>query len=178
MDLRVAEQLGMSPIELLGRLVQPKTALPNPDKAKADFGVLLTQRWDDVCQALRMPRKDYLTWDFGDWPHFAKPRGYAVMFPLGNWKCHVRFSKKMLAATPDRQDGVMRHELGHVVDELIPKKHLDMWAAGRGVFLPPTVERRADAIAAAIWGTPLRYDSLLVQSTTTGVAPRPEHLGL
>ena len=35
-----------------------------------------------------------------------------------------------------------------------------------------------DAIAEAVWGDPIRYDSDLVQSTKNGVYPRPRHLGL
>jgi hypothetical protein len=44
--------------------------------------------------------------------------------------------------------------------------------------LAKTTERRADDIAEAVWGTALKYDHDLVQNTTTGVTPRPRHLGL
>jgi hypothetical protein len=44
--------------------------------------------------------------------------------------------------------------------------------------LPSTPERRADAIAEAVWRTKLKYDADTVQSTRYGCSPRPAHLGL
>jgi hypothetical protein len=79
-----------------------------------------------------------------------------------------------------RQDGIIQHELGYVIDLILPPKPLDRWCAARGVTLPPQKhgEIRADAIAHAVWGKPLRYDKDTVQSTTRGTWPRPAHLGL
>ena len=118
-----------------------------------------------------------VTWDIGDWPHFAKERGYGVTFP-GNGACHMRYSEKVGNAPVDRVDGVIRHEIGHVVDHLVPARELNEWAARRGVGLAPTSELRADDIAEAIWGEPLRYDEIEVQSTSVGKVGRPKHLGV
>jgi hypothetical protein len=75
-------------------------------------------------------------------------------------------------------DGIVRHELGHVVDLCFPEAAVDQWAERHGVQLPKTDERRADAIAELLWKEPIRYDKDLVQSTREGVTPRPRHLGL
>jgi len=173
---RVSEKLGMSTTEYLGLRFGIKQ---NPS-AKAAFFALLTQRWEDACRAVRLPREEFLTWDIGDYPHFHSARGYAVMIPLpGNRKCHLRFAAKILQASVPRQDGLIRHELGHVLDTLIPGEALDHWAAGHAkIFLPKTPERRADSIAEAVWGTKLGYDQDTVQTTGRGTSPRPAHLGL
>lgn len=147
------------------------------------FQQLLTQRWSDTCAALECaPDVIRLTWDIGPYHHFEKPRGYGVTFHHGGPSCHLRFSEKILRASPDRVDGVVRHEIGHVIDLCVVNPAvLNQWAKERGYRLPPPeqAERRADAIAEAIWHTPIRYDEdLWVQSTTNGVAPRPEWLGL
>lgn len=140
---------------------------------------LLTLRWMEAQARAGLPPGEVtLTWDVGPYEHFNKPRGYAVTFNWGKPHCHLRFAEKMLTAPLHRVDGIVRHELGHVLDIVVPKKRLDQWARGRSVRLPSTVERRADAIAEAVWRSPIRYDDDLVQSTTTGVAPRPTHLGL
>lgn len=122
-----------------------------------------------------------VTWEIGDWPHFHTPRGFGVTLQSGQGKpCVVRLSKKLLSEPDHRKDGIVRHELGHVVDILSNHTALDQWAARRGVRLPPKAqgEIRADAIAHAIWGTRLKYDKDTVQSTEVGIAGRPPHLGL
>lgn len=75
-------------------------------------------------------------------------------------------------------DAVIRHELGHVLDFFVFGQDLEDWARARGVDLPYTAERRADAIALALWGDVILYDDELVQSLTQGVTPRPTILGL
>jgi hypothetical protein len=125
-----------------------------------------------------------LTWDVGPYGHFRTPRGFGVTFHQHNnpsWgTCHIRLAEKLRHARPDRQDGIIQHELGHVIDLILPHKPLDRWCAARGVTLPPQKhgEIRADAIAHAVWGKPLRYDSDTVQSTLHGSPFRPPHLGL
>jgi hypothetical protein len=136
-------------------------------------------------------RKLSLTWDIGPYEHFDTARGFGVTFTHHNnpaWGvCHIRLSEKLRTAAQTRQDAIIRHELGHVIDLSIPPGELDLWAAERGVQLPPQAngEIRADAIALAVWGTPLCYDSATVQSTccgvdddSCGISPRPAHLGL
>lgn len=106
-------------------------------------------------------------------------RGYAMAIPISPTKVHLRFAKKILVASDHRQDGLIRHELGHAVDFLIPSVELDVWASEVGrMLLPKSPERRADAIALILWLDQIRYDKDLVQSTTTGQYPRPKQLGL
>lgn len=115
--------------------------------------------------------------DFGDYEHFRKPRGFGVTF-IEPGVCHMRFAYKLAGAELHRADAIIRHELGHVVDALIPARQLNAWAKQRGVNLARTVEVRADDIAHAIWGTKLKYDKDTVQSTRHGNPRRPPHLGL
>ena len=117
------------------------------------------------------------TWDIGEWHHFKSPRGYGVTFVFDD-HCHMRFARKMASAPGDRVDGVLKHEIGHVVDSLVPKKTLSAWSKKQGVKLASTPELRADDIAEAIWGEPLRYDELDVQSTNIGRVGRPKYLGV
>lgn len=125
-----------------------------------------------------------LTWDIGPYKHFKTPRGFGVTFHSHSnpkWgDCHIRLSAKLFHAPEDRQDGIIQHELGHVIDLSFPAAVLDRWALGRGVRLPPPEhgEIRADSIAHAVWQKPLLYDKDTVQSTKQGTWPRPAHLGL
>lgn len=146
-----------------------------------DIPRLMDRRWADVTKALGIRDGEVgLSYEIRDgYPHFKKKRGYAVCFHNpGDRYCHIMLSPKIKKAKIDRADGLIRHELGHAVDFLCDASKLNAWAAHRGVILPVTPERRADAIALAIWKEPIRYDEDLVQSTKTGVLLRPEHLGL
>jgi len=121
-----------------------------------------------------------VTWDIGAYSHFRKKRGFGVTFlHEGNDgpSAHMRFSEKLLRSPRHRQDGILIHEIGHVVDHVYPERALNAWASHRGVQLPPTAELRADAIALALYGVPVRYDSQTVQSTKRGSPRRPRHLG-
>jgi len=142
---------------------------------------LLEQRWMEAQQRVTPLGPVKLTWDVGDYAHFDSPRGYAVTFNWGKPHCHLRVAAKLARAPRHRIDGIIQHEIGHVVDLTCPKAKLDAWAVSQGIQLPSTDERRADAIAEAIWGTPIYYTKpLLVQSTdpTNAITPRPRHLGL
>jgi hypothetical protein len=145
------------------------------------IGNLADLRQREAEQAIGRPLS--LTWDIGPYEHFNTARGFGVTFHQHHnpkWgACHIRLSKKLLLAPQTRQDGIIRHELGHVIDLLCTPGALDSWAAARGVRLPPQKqgELRADSIAEAVWGEPLRYDKDTVQSTCCGVYPRPAHLG-
>jgi hypothetical protein len=151
-------------------------------KSTSDFiHRLVDQRWKDVTRALAIPDGEVgLSYEVRDgYPHFKQKRGYAVcLHTPGSNLCHIWLSPKILKASKYRADGLIRHELGHAVDFLCDAARLNAWAAHRGVILPVTPERRADAIALAIWKEPIRYDDDLVQSTARGVMLRPEHLGL
>ena len=130
---------------------------------------------------LGIPGRIRLSWEItDDYPHFHTPRGYGVTFHNGGPACHLAFPYKMLQAKKSRQDGVIQHELGHVLDLCIRSSDLDAWALSQGIELPPPkhAEIRADAIVHAVWGKALKYDKDLVQTTGRGTAPRPRHLGL
>lgn len=134
---------------------------------------LLAARWEDVWRALgTLVETANITWEVGESPHFSSPRGFATTTYYGGSRVHLKFAKKSLELPKTNLDGILRHELGHVVDLIVPASQLSSWE------LPETVERRADAIAAAIWGQPIYYDDLLVQTTQPGAFPRPEGLGL
>ena len=143
------------------------------------FTALIHLRWTEAQRRTGHSMQD-LPWSFGDYPHFHTARGYGVTF-FDKGRCWMKYPDKILSAPPGRADGVIRHELGHVVDMLVPKKELNRWAKARGVTLASTDERRADDIARCIWGTPIYYDDkLLVQTTQSrgATSPRPRHLGL
>ena len=143
------------------------------------FAKLLSRRWQEAQHAVGVPGQITLTWELTDnYPHFRTKRGYGVTFHNGEPKCHMAYATKILHDGAQRADGVVRHEIGHVIDLCTDADALDAWALSRGVTLAKTVERRADDIACAIWGEPLRYDKDLVQTTGKGKHPRPSHLGL
>jgi hypothetical protein len=144
------------------------------------FAQLLSSRWVEAQQRLGIPGQIRLSWEItDDYPHFKTKRGYGVTMWDGKPACHMGYASKILHADHKRADGIVRHEIGHVMDLCLPAGALDQWAASQGVQLPKTVERRADAIAEAIWGEPLSYDKAdLVQTTGKGHCPRPKHLGL
>jgi hypothetical protein len=140
---------------------------------------LFRERADDVERVLGAELKG-LTADVGDYKHFHTARGFGVTFKDVGEPCHVRLAAKLADSNKCRQDGIIRHELGHVVDLSFPEPVLDRWALSRGVQLPPKSqgEIRADAIAEAIWGSKLGYDDATVQNVCEGVQRRPAHLGL
>jgi hypothetical protein len=116
-----------------------------------------------------------VTVDIGAYPHFETPRGHGVTFIDGR-RCSMRYAAKCLTAPLHRTDAIIRHELGHVLDAQQSAATLNAWAKRRGVTLAATPERRADDIAHAVWGEPLRYDEATVQSTRVGRVGRPLHL--
>lgn len=156
-------------------------ARKNPSSQDAALWNLCQQRQEDVERAIGSRLS--LTWDIGPYAHFNTPRGFGVTFHSHsnpNWgDCHIRLSKKLLTAPASRQDGIIRHELGHVVDLSFGRGSVDRWAARRGVKLPSPQqgELRADVIAHAVWGKPLLYDADTVQNTVVGVPVRPAYLG-
>ena len=143
------------------------------------FSALVSRRWNEACSEVGIcPKSIPFEVELGPYPHFETPRGYAVAFNNGDGTYKIRFAHKTLDAPQDRVDGLLRHEIGHVLDYIVPAKQLDRWGRSRGVPLASTPERRADDIARAVWGDPIRYDVELVQSTRRGTFPRPKHLGL
>lgn len=147
-----------------------------------NFAQLLALRWKQTQKELGLtPGKIILTWEISDnYEHFHTERGYGVTILRAPCNCHLAFPQKMLKASKTRQDGIIRHELGHVLDMCISERKLNAWALGWDVQLPPQkqAELRADKIAEAVWGEKLYYDEPNhIQSTCCGVYPRPAYLG-
>lgn len=103
-------------------------------------------------------------------------RSYAYFSPRDR---QIVVCTKYLTASSDRIDAVLRHELGHAADFLgsrFPALPLDR-RADPACHVQGN-ERRADALAEAIWQQPLYYDPDTVQALHGGTRPRPEKLGL
>lgn len=136
-------------------------------------------RWAEACAAVGMHPED-VSFLFGfedSYPHFKKKRGFAVCLYHKDGTIELLFAPKTRLQPVHRQEGLIRHELGHALDFLYGAA-LDPWAKSLGYKLPRTPERRADKIAEVVWGEPIRYDRDLVQSVLEGKTPRPWHLGL
>lgn len=70
--------------------------------------------------------------------------------------------------------GLMRHEFGHAIDDQYGKKTLEDML---DIKLPDGTERRADAIAEAVWGQPIEYGDKNIQCVGCGGrTERPKHL--
>lgn len=140
---------------------------------------ILDARWRDaVTRTSSFWTPPRIAWGYGDSAHFASARGYATTLVLSPSEFYLKFSTKVDTAPEHRLDALVRHEIGHVIDYSTPAETLNRWAASRGVLLPETRERRADAICLAVWGEPIFYDAEDVQTTLPAAAPRPERLGL
>lgn len=74
----------------------------------------------------------------------------------------IYFSPKILSATKERMDGLMRHEFAHVI--LMKQGDFDH------------SERETDLVAEAVFGGFIYYDSDDVQTTLRGKRPRPAYL--
>lgn len=86
----------------------------------------------------------------------------------------IAFAEKAYRAPVSRLRGLMRHEFGHALEYRYGVKELERRL---GVKLPAEIERRADAIAEAVWGEPIVYDEQFVQCVAAdGTRPRPAHL--
>lgn len=82
---------------------------------------------------------------------YAKTNGFTIYF-----------SPKILDCEDHRVEGLLRHELGHII----------LMQAG----LLNHSERDADTIAEFCFGLPIYYDSSDIQSIKEGNYPRPNHL--
>lgn len=138
-------------------------------EAYNSLATLLSTRWEEACSIFPELQHFSPTWEIGESEHFKQTRGFATTTTDGTF-FHLKLAEKILVCPLQRQDAIVRHEIGHIVDfsrvEVPPG-------------LPFTAERRADAIAEMIWGDTIRYDAEGVQTLNpTGVAPRPEYLGL
>lgn len=73
----------------------------------------------------------------------------------------VSMLRRTLQLPDENVVGLMRHELGHVVDRDVER---------------PWREQRADDIAEWVTGEPVRYDRMNIQTVGRGRYPRPMHL--
>jgi hypothetical protein len=85
---------------------------------------------------------------------------------------------KLLKGPPERIEAILRHELAHAIEFHMGEPELRTWAKSQGKTLPSGMERRADSVAEILWGDPIYYDEILVQTLDRGIRPRPKHLGL
>ena len=110
---------------------------------------------------------------------FPAPRDYAFCrYDPRTGAITIGVAPKFLSAPVHRQDALLRHELGHAIDFLVPTAKLNNYAIFKGRVLSSTPERRADDIAEMVWGAKLQYDRDLIQTINHGVYPRPPNLGL
>ena len=144
------------------------------------FHELHSDRWETAVAEFFPALEDVqIQWRTGEYHHFNSPRGFAVTFIHSPRDFELVYAEKFLYQSKSRKDAIIRHEIGHVLDSAIHPVALDRWAAQRrGLILPQTSERRADAIAYALWGKTILYDKQDVQSLSSGVATRPARLGL
>lgn len=86
----------------------------------------------------------------------------------------IAFAAKAEKLPLNRLRGLMRHEFGHALEYRFGVKELEKRLKKK---LPPKVERRADAIAEAVWGEPIEYDGRDVQCVGHGTGRRrPKYL--
>ena len=91
----------------------------------------------------------------------------------------IVMSTKIFGCSEDRCTALIMHEFGHAMDFLAnPAPPVPARMRRDPAVHTHGGERRADALAEAVWGIPIRYDPQLVQSLTCGVCPRPTFLGL
>jgi hypothetical protein len=142
----------------------------SPEAVQQLFSLRLWQA-QQKCSPYLTPQ---MSMEMGGSAHFATARGYATTLVLGGDRFHLRIAEKFLQADLDRQDAILRHEIGHIIDFSVPPHVLQLWCPD----LAETPERKADQIAGWIWGSPIFYDAKDVQTLRPGISPRPERLGL
>jgi hypothetical protein len=114
----------------------------------------------------------------GDAREFPLPRNMAYCADQKDHKLIVLAPRLVFEPVPTRLDAVLRHELGHAIEQTLGEEFLTRDAQAKGIFLPSGAERRADALAYFVWGKPIRYDADTVQSLCSGIYPRPVILGV
>lgn len=109
---------------------------------------------------------------------FPNARDYAYCSQLDHDTCLIVVAPKMKKASDDRCEAVIKHEIGHAIDFLLPQNEVDSALLERGLTPIHTPERRADQIAEFTYNEPIYYDDETVQSLSGGQRPRPSYLGL
>lgn len=96
----------------------------------------------------------------------------------GKREISIVVAPKLVSSSKARVSAILRHELAHAIEFHLGEDEVRGMARRNNEKLPPGPERRADRIAEIIWGEPLYYDDILVQTLNRGTRPRPRHLGL
>ena len=98
----------------------------------------------------------------GDDEEFPRPRDFAYTSENSEGGFDIVFSPKIKEASEERMLGLIRHELGHALFLLDGDEDHS--------------EQDADDLAEEVFGTPIRYDRIDVQTIGMGSSPRPRHL--
>ena len=94
--------------------------------------------------------------------------------PYGARDIVIVVAPKLARGPEGRIQAILRHELAHAIEF-----HLGEYKLLEALpELPAGPERRADRLAELLWGDPIYYDDILVQTLDGGKRPRPRHLGL
>ncbi len=94
--------------------------------------------------------------------------------PYGAKDIVIVVAPKLARGPEGRIQAILRHELAHAIEF-----HLGEYKLLEALpELPAGPERRADRLAELLWGDPIYYDDILVQTLDGGKRPRPRHLGL
>jgi hypothetical protein len=97
----------------------------------------------------------------GSQREFPQPRDYAYTTIIDD-NIIVVFAPKMLRATPDRIQAIMRHEMSHAL-HMFQNNH-------------DHSEQQTDDLAEQIWGDRIYYDDEDLQTLEYGKYPRPSYL--
>lgn len=155
--------------------------LPRPTEPR--LANILEKRWAELVNklpptvALALPR---VTWGYGRHRHFKTKRGYAVTLQSEPGSFHLLFAPKTDRASADRQQGLVLHELGHVLDMHFGYENALALLGERPRFWSDGgtgPERKADFLAEAFFGVHVHYDRDDVQTIGGGTRPRPARLG-
>lgn len=109
--------------------------------------------------------------------NYPNDRDYAMCGYDGK-EITIFVAPRFMKASKDRQDALIRHELGHACTFVKGKRWVNKKCSAMNIDLPVTEERRADMIAKVIWDDSILYDQEFVQSLKRGITPRPAFLGL
>jgi len=108
---------------------------------------------------------------------FPKKRNMAYCYVEHDGSIFIVISPKLAEGSSSRVEAILRHELAHAIEFHTGETELREMARVDGNKLHRGEELRADQIAEIIWGDPIYYDKIDVQTLERGQRPRPKHLG-
>ncbi len=145
------------------------------DQAKRAYARLHSDVREVVGPEFRVPLV------LGESDEFPMPRNMAFCthrsHDSGQEDIAIVIAPKLLRGNRDRVQAILRHELAHAIEFHLGENEVRRLARFDGETLPRGPERRADRVAEIIWGDPIHYDEILVQTLARGTRPRPQHLG-